>query len=197
MAPCRNHPERETAQTCAGCGDPFCDGCLVRFEKLLLCEQCKARFLTGVDEGPRPPRAAATRVARERQRARGEGGRPLDWVFGCTALVFAGLFGIVIITTIAEPWAAFRADRQTNTAIERLVQIGAAMERYRADHGGYPGTLEELLPTYLTEIPEDPYSGKPPRYVSAEPRRLWSVGPDGKDDDGVAPDDLVYPIDPS
>ena len=196
MASCRNHPERDTAQTCAGCGSPFCDACLVRFEQLLLCESCKARFLAGIDEGPRAPRAAAPRVAREKRRTAAGPGRPVDIALGCTALLFAGVFAIVIIATVAEPWSAFRADRKTNTALDRLVRIGAALERYRADKGEYPQRLDQLLPTYLTEIPEDPYSGAAPKYVALEPRRLWSFGTDGDDDGGEPPDDLVYPVDP-
>ena len=82
MAVCRNHDSREAPHVCSGCSGPFCDACVVRFEKLLFCEACKARYLAGVDEGPRsadraagPPtsRAAGRESRKQAQRARDAG----------------------------------------------------------------------------------------------------------------------------
>ena len=193
MATCPNHPERDASRTCTGCSGVFCDACVVTFEKLLLCASCKARFLAGVDEGPRPASrpGAPPRVTRERRAVSGERGRPVHWFLGCASLFFAGVFAIVIIATIAEPWQAFSDDRKTVDAIDGLVQVGAALERYRADKGEFPKRLDELVPTYLKEIPEDPYGGREPRYAGG---RVWSLGPDRDDDGGEQPDDLVYSL---
>lgn len=70
-----------------------------------------------------------------------------------------------------------------------------ALELYRLDHGQYPADLEALRPSYLSEIPLDPYTGRPFRYKlldsAADPHGrgylLWSTGVDGIDDGGVAP----------
>lgn len=197
MAACRNHENREAPHACSGCSGHFCDACVVRFEKLLFCESCKARYLAGVDEGPRSARAPARGARKQEQRARTTpSGRPLDWALGSAALVFSAIFAVVIIAALAKPVQALLQDRQLTAAFDQLVEVGSALERHRADTGTYPATLDALVPTYLTEIPNDPYSGEPPRYSTAPSHRLWSVGPDEKDDGGEEPDDLVYAVEP-
>lgn len=197
MATCRTHPDREAPHVCGGCAGPFCDACVVRFEKLVFCEACKARYLAGVDEGPRSPRAPGREARVRAQQARTTpSGRPLDWALGAAALVFSAIFAVVIIAALAKPVQALMEDRELTKTFDQLIEVGSALERYRADTGKYPVTLDALVPTYLTEIPEDPYSGDRPRYTTTPSHLLWSVGPDGKDDGGEEPDDIVYAVDP-
>ena len=61
-----------------------------------------------------------------------------------------------------------------------------ALERYFVKHARYPATLTELTPEFLPAILLDPCDGKPLRYRTTPAGRyqLWSVGFDGKDDDG-------------
>ncbi len=61
-----------------------------------------------------------------------------------------------------------------------------ALERFFVKHGRYPAALAELTPEFLPAIPNDPCDGKPLRYRTTPAGRyqLWSVGFDGKDDDG-------------
>lgn len=40
-----------------------------------------------------------------------------------------------------------------------------AAERYRRQHGSFPKTVEELVPTLLSEVPIDPYTSQPLRYL--------------------------------
>lgn len=197
MATCRTHPDREAPSVCSGCAGSFCEACVVRFEKLLFCEACKARYLAGVDEGPRAPRTGPGARARKEPRA-APSGRPLDWLLGAAALVFSAVFVVIIIAALAKPVRAILEDRQMSQAFDQLVQVGAAIERYRADKGSYPDTLQALVPTYLAKLPEDPYSGEPPRYEKAPTHRLWSVGPDQQDGGGIVEesDDLVYAVEP-
>jgi len=91
-----------------------------------------------------------------------------------------------------------------------LARIALALTRYKRDTGTYPETLDALAPTYLSEIPEDPFSGKMiPYRVGTEGYLLSSVGWNGNDDvlktDGkqtktingftIAPsDDIVWPL---
>ena len=195
MTACRNHPDREAPHSCTGCGGPFCDACVVRFEKLLFCEACKARYLAGVDDAPRPGRGGAPAKARREPRARGQGRTTLHWLLGGAALAFSVVFLIVIVAALAGPWQTLSRDRRLASAFDGLVHVGAALERYRTDKGRYPESLDALVPTYLTEIPEDPYAGEPPRYATSPEHRLWSVGPDAEDDRGEE-DDLVYAVEP-
>ncbi|MCI0461881.1 MAG: hypothetical protein L0Z62_33435, partial [Gemmataceae bacterium] len=68
--------------------------------------------------------------------------------------------------------------------------IGAlALERYRCEHGCWPDTLSALVPAQLTQVPADPYDGKPLRYRPLpEGVLIYSVGPDGLDNGGNLPD---------
>ena len=75
-----------------------------------------------------------------------------------------------------------------------LLRLQFALEAYKREHdGNYPGKLEDLPGI---EIPLDPFSGKPFRYIM-EPAEdgkpgflLYSVGPNGVDDEGRYYDDF-------
>jgi ABC-type transport system involved in multi-copper enzyme maturation permease subunit len=73
-----------------------------------------------------------------------------------------------------------------NQAVMRSAIGMTAVERYRRAHGGWPETLDALVPAFLSLVPTDPYDGRPLRY-----RRLpggvvvYSVGPDGEDNGGT------------
>jgi hypothetical protein len=70
-------------------------------------------------------------------------------------------------------------------ATERAAVTAIAVARFRRDTGRLPASLNELAPTYLPEVPQDPASGQPLLYkVTPEAFTIYSVGPDGKDDGG-------------
>jgi hypothetical protein len=76
------------------------------------------------------------------------------------------------------------AERRT-TALLRCAAAGLAAERYRRDHGHWPKTLEELKGKYLSEVPIDPYDGKPLRLRSDDDGIIiYALGKDRKDDGG-------------
>ena len=88
-------------------------------------------------------------------------------------------------TGFAAMW--FKQALQPDTLIyDRCSRIAVAIERYRRAHGDVlPATLTDLMPAYLTGIPEDPLTGKPMLYRAASDAYIvYSVGPDGKDDGG-------------
>ncbi len=76
------------------------------------------------------------------------------------------------------------------TASRRATTIMLALERFRLDHGGYPVSLDELVPGYLAELPLDPWAGEPFRYSrltkpGTAPRySLYAFGRDMDDDGG-------------
>ena len=73
-------------------------------------------------------------------------------------------------------------------ALEALMlttRTGLACKLYKNRTGRYPENLETLLPEYLTEIPVDPFTGKPLVYQIENDRLLiYSLGSNGKDDGG-------------
>ncbi|HEX3624271.1 MAG TPA: hypothetical protein VH280_02490 [Verrucomicrobiae bacterium] len=65
-------------------------------------------------------------------------------------------------------------------------QIVCALERYRAGHGDYPGTLNDLAPAYIGKLPHDIIGAQPLRYSKNRDRgfRLYSIGWNQLDDGG-------------
>ena len=67
-----------------------------------------------------------------------------------------------------------------------LAMIGCAL--YRLDHALYPGSISELVPGYLPELPRDRYDGGPLKIAMSDTGMpiLYSIGSDRVDDGGVA-----------
>ncbi|MFZ4573036.1 MAG: hypothetical protein ACOYN0_01480 [Phycisphaerales bacterium] len=68
-----------------------------------------------------------------------------------------------------------------------------ALERFRAEHGRYPASLEALAPEFLSSLPADPFTGDLPRYRLIDPTNdphqrgylAYFVGPDQNDNQGA------------
>lgn len=87
----------------------------------------------------------------------------------------------------------------------RLTELGLvtmlAIERYRADEGALPASLESLVPAYLDDLPADMHSieSAPLRYVVLdEPDEvgrdylLYSIGADEEDDAGQPEEQNIF-----
>jgi hypothetical protein len=73
---------------------------------------------------------------------------------------------------------------------ERNLHLAFVLAAYRQDQGRYPEKLDKLAPKYLAKIPDDLFSGKPLIYrPEGKGYLLYSVGPNGTDDEGRGPDD--------
>jgi hypothetical protein len=68
----------------------------------------------------------------------------------------------------------------------RTADAAAAVERYRAAHGGaLPETLDVLVPAYLNGVPIDPFTGAPVKWkASPTGYAIYSIGADFEDDGG-------------
>ena len=87
-------------------------------------------------------------------------------------------------------------------ASRRLAATCVAARLYALDHdGNLPAKLDDLVPAYLPAVPLDPLAagGTPLRYVNehadSQHPRVYSVGPDGRDDGGPVPKDENKPAD--
>jgi type II secretory pathway pseudopilin PulG len=73
-----------------------------------------------------------------------------------------------------------------------------AIDLYRARHGNYPQSLDQLTPDVLEQLPEDRLSGKPFGYrlLDDDPHSrgylLYSFGPDAADNNGSYPEDKPF-----
>ncbi|HMC65738.1 MAG TPA: hypothetical protein VKI65_12430, partial [Gemmataceae bacterium] len=88
----------------------------------------------------------------------------------------------------------FPAVRRVQQSADRAEQmqnnlyLAFALAAYQRAHGRYPAKLEALVPKYLAEIPVDLFSGKPLTYrPSKDGYLLYSVGVNGRDDEGRGP----------
>lgn len=73
----------------------------------------------------------------------------------------------------------------TLEAMMQATKAGLACKVYRNTNGRYPERLEALVPSVLTEVPLDPFTGKPLLYrLSGDELLIYSVGSNGRDDGG-------------
>jgi len=102
-----------------------------------------------------------------------------------------------VVTAMLLP-AISRALRDQVQAKVRLSIAAAALaaEQYRQKNGRWPDSLEELVPEFLDEVPEDWFGTGKVRYEHTESGViLYSVGPDGRDNGGAGQpdaDDLTF-----
>jgi hypothetical protein len=79
---------------------------------------------------------------------------------------------------------------------EKLItaRLGMRVDRYYAEHGKFPESLDELIDEQLPSVPVDLYVAKPHIYrVLPDGFVIYSVGPNGIDDGGgQTPDQLEF-----
>ncbi len=82
----------------------------------------------------------------------------------------------------------FEASSLRKTTIEAktlAAKAGIACKIFKNRHGKFPEQLSQLVPDILSEIPTDPFSGKPLIYRRTPSGFIvYSVGSNGKDDGG-------------
>ena len=96
-----------------------------------------------------------------------------------------------------RPWYAFLSqmmisDSETVFMKEAMLEAimltsraGLACRLFKSRNGGYPETLEALVPAILNEVPIDPFTGKPLVYRrEGEGFIVYSLGSNQKDDGG-------------
>jgi hypothetical protein len=77
-----------------------------------------------------------------------------------------------------RPWDARRLSPGYTRGLERamdsgdrfmgvlaVTELGVALRRYRLTHGIYPDAVSALVPQYLSRLPMDPVTGRPPTYL--------------------------------
>jgi len=68
----------------------------------------------------------------------------------------------------------------------RTARTALAVERYRLAEGRLPQSLNDLIPDYFSEIPDDPFNGTPLKFRLLEPGYVvYSVGDDLTDEGGT------------
>ncbi len=80
----------------------------------------------------------------------------------------------------------FEHSFRISIARQRLLLADLAIRAHRLEKGAPPRTLADLVPQFLSSIPEDPFARRPLLYrADGSNYRLYSVSPDGRDDGGL------------
>jgi hypothetical protein len=81
---------------------------------------------------------------------------------------------------------SFEKSRRADT-VNALALVACALERHHVAHGAYPDALAKIDARFLVRPPIDPLNGEPFHYAALPDGsfKLYSVGPNRKDDDGV------------
>ncbi|MBI5092592.1 MAG: hypothetical protein HZB26_09135 [Candidatus Hydrogenedentes bacterium] len=101
---------------------------------------------------------------------------------------------------LSVPYGQVVRELAQYAAQARIAHIAISLELYRSEHGQYPLSLDAIVADNGGAAATDPFSGKPLRYQLTENGFvLYSVGPNQKDDAGVArasdgEDDIVWRI---
>ncbi|HUT23256.1 MAG TPA: hypothetical protein VM492_02815 [Sumerlaeia bacterium] len=78
----------------------------------------------------------------------------------------------------------------------RIARLALACRAWRNDHGAWPASLDDLAPGCIETVPADPFTGRDFVYrVQDDGFVLYSVGRNGRDDEGSAEgdaDDLAF-----
>ena len=75
-------------------------------------------------------------------------------------------------------------------------QAMITIKAYKNDTNNYPASLNDLIPSYLSLVPQDPFDGKLLKYSAAK-KILYSVGEDLQDSGGSVGDDWRKMVDPT
>lgn len=98
--------------------------------------------------------------------------------------------GRVAVMILVPGMCQFREREVTTRAVLRGTAAVLSLQAWRQAQAGHPPEcLEQLVPEWLADLPADPCADAPHAPLRYEPQsngwRLWSVGPDQKDDGGT------------
>jgi len=140
------------------------------------------RLAAEVERVDRSGEPAARVFAREKAYANARAGWQMRVVMAVQARTFRAL--------AAPAEASALRGEQRGRASLRLLAATLALRAYRLDHpdAPVPPSLEALVPAYLKAVPGDP-NGKGPLRLApgGDHARVYSVGPNGRDDGGTPP----------
>ncbi len=98
----------------------------------------------------------------------------------------------VVRDQIQETLAAMEGSEKRIQASNTMLQTHLALRAFQLDNNRFPEKLDALVPNYLPAVPQDLFALGPLSYRhQADGYLLYSVGPDGVDDNGVETQDNV------
>jgi hypothetical protein len=84
-----------------------------------------------------------------------------------------------------QPYQSFGKALQLGQSLRRLLMVELALQAYTVEASQPPAGLAELVPSFLAEVPHDPFANRPAvGRREANALIVYSIGPDGVDDGG-------------
>jgi hypothetical protein len=100
------------------------------------------------------------------------------------------MIGNSLIGLFLKPFDKLQSAAERCEQTQRNLHLAFALAAFQRDNGRDPAKLDELAPKYLEKIPNDLFSGKPLIYrLEEKGYLLYSVGPNGTDEQGHGIDD--------
>ena len=88
--------------------------------------------------------------------------------------------GRLVARGVAPAFKGFSCHLKESLFALRAARTAVALRRYgRANAGAVPSDLSALVPTYIGEVPRDPFAPDRALEYDAATRQIWTVGPDG------------------
>lgn len=148
------------------------------------------RMAASLREPTRPLRlAAAGQIESDLQKLATEVKDPRRWVKALvpgqskTTISEQMSSALVALLLPSASAAGTGADRchQGHTNLD----VALALSAYREDKGNYPGRLQDLVPKYVSDLPQDLFVRSPLKYERTDTGYLlYSLGPNATDEDG-------------
>ena len=82
--------------------------------------------------------------------------------------------------------SGIRLNAARDLTADRVLMLRLALRTHQLERGALPPNLQALVPNHIKAVPVDPFGkGAPFLYkTDGKTYRLWSIGPDGRDDGG-------------
>lgn len=137
---------------------------------------------------PTRSQVEASLLAAEQRHVEAEATLTNQWDYlkhGVTPQSRGRLVACACLLNLSGGYGSYLAMDDRNRVQRGLARLHLALAIHRAQHGGYPDTLDQLVPNAIAELPTDPINTKPYAYRMIKGGfLLYSLGPNGIDDGG-------------
>lgn len=150
---CRNHPDREARDLCAGCGMPICSDCVGEegSQGQVFCFPC-AMQLSVSEVGTNIKDKRSKLAEKKEEKKKRKWGAFHYFVIISSALILT-MWGFILFGGKEPPRS--RADFGAQPRV-LLFMVDSAIKRYAHYEGNnYPENLDDLIPKYLNMARED------------------------------------------
>ena len=149
---CKNHPHREAAHYCMGCGIPICDDCTEEGKPgEYVCFQCA--MLSSVSKVGGTLKDRHEKLAEKKEKAKGKKWTPFRYFLAVSSVLIVVMWGVILFGGQKPPSGG--ADYLAQPRV-LLFLVDSAIKRYAHYEGNhYPARLSDMIPKYLKMRDED------------------------------------------